>query len=58
MNLSDAQKVRLLGAEVSGSLDGRERIDASLVKRGLVEKTDGRLWLTERGTTIRIGLLQ
>lgn len=58
MNLSDAQKIRLLGAEASGSLDGRERIDASLVKRGLVDKSDGRLWLTERGMTIRIGLLQ
>lgn len=58
MNLSDSQKVRLLGAEASGSLDGRERIDASLVKRGLIEKSDGRLWLTERGQTIRIGLLQ
>jgi YgiT-type zinc finger domain-containing protein len=57
-SLSDAAKVRILGADGDGFLDGTSRADATLIKRGLLANIDGLVVLTNTGIKVRQGLLQ
>jgi len=58
-SLSDNMKIRLLGANGYEFLEGNSRVDAALVKRGLVVDTgSGLMALTKTGQKVRVGLLQ
>jgi len=56
-SLSDKAKIRLIGCDADGFLDGSERVDATLVKRGLLANFNGLLALTAAGMKVRTGLL-
>jgi YgiT-type zinc finger domain-containing protein len=57
-SLSDTAKIRLLGANGYGFLEGNGRADATLVKRGLIVDTgSGLMALTMIGRKVRTGLL-
>ena len=56
-SLSDKMKIRLIGADADGFLEGKDRADAALVKRGLVADLSGLLTLTSTGMRVRTGLL-
>lgn len=56
-SLTDKQKIRILGADGDGFLEGTDRTDVALVKRGLVANLEGLVVLTNTGIKVRQGLL-